>query len=131
MKTSYTAKPPYFQVSSTKAPPLPPLPSPSLLSHPAPRPRLTSISTAFFVALFLWLNGWLHHIWCYFTWWYYGSTHVEPWYLSTRRTLLCVYIRHTTHTRDMKLTHPYKNMLKPTIMCSQHLFAFHWINNCW
>ena len=27
---------------------------------------------------------------CCFTLWYYGSTHIEPSYLSTRRTLLCV-----------------------------------------
>ena len=30
------------------------------------------------------------HLMCYSTEWYYGSTHVKPWYLSTRRTLMCV-----------------------------------------
>ena len=30
------------------------------------------------------------HLMCYLTQWYYGSTHVQPWYLSIWRTLLCV-----------------------------------------
>ena len=30
------------------------------------------------------------HLMFYFTWWYYGSTHVKAWYLSVRRTLVCV-----------------------------------------
>ena len=35
------------------------------------------------------------HLMCYFTCWWYGSTHVEHWYVSTRRTLMCVYaIKH-------------------------------------
>ena len=29
------------------------------------------------------------HLICYFNQWYYGSTHVEPWYLSMRKTLMC------------------------------------------
>ena len=30
------------------------------------------------------------HLMCYFTWKYFGSKHVEPWYLSTRRLLFCL-----------------------------------------
>ena len=43
--------------------------------------------------LFLWLNGWLNdHIWCAILLndRYYGSAHVETWYLSARRTW-CVF----------------------------------------
>ena len=49
--------------------------------YPTPSPAL-------FVALFLWLNEWSRHIWCIIL--YYGSAHVQPWYLSTTRTLWCV-----------------------------------------
>ena len=42
--------------------------------------------------LFLWLNGWSHQIWCAILFNHNnGSTHVKSWwYLSTRRTLMCV-----------------------------------------
>ena len=60
-----------------------------ILSNP-PLLHPTSTPTALFVALFLWLNWWSRNIWCYFTYWYYGSTHIEPCYISTRRTLLLV-----------------------------------------
>ena len=49
--------------------------------YPTPSPAL-------FVALFLWLNEWSRHIWCIIL--YYGSTNVQPWYLSTTRNLWCV-----------------------------------------
>ena len=39
--------------------------------------------------------------------------------------------RHTTHTRVKRLTHPYKYILTPPVMCSQQLLVFHWIYNCW
>ena len=39
--------------------------------------------------------------------------------------------RHATHTRAKRLTHSYKYILEPPLMCSQQLFVFHWINNCW
>ena len=73
------------------------------------------------------------YLMCYSTHWYYGSTHVEPWYHSTRRTLLCDLCnnasnlrrldtcglllvlwfdimhthRHTVDTGAVILTHPY------------------------
>ena len=72
--------------------PLPILPiSPYFFKcFPTPHFLVTSnlTSSVLFVVLFLMLNGWSCHIWC--AEWWYGSTHVEPWYLSTRRTLMCV-----------------------------------------
>ena len=118
----------------------------------------TSVHPTLFVALFLWLNGWFRHIWCYFTWWHYGYIHAEPWYLSTTRTLQCVFMQHgvslmrssntwhgfllylishthtqtktqNTHTRVTRLRHPCKYILTPPVMCSQHLSVSQWINN--
>ena len=49
------------------------------------------------VALFLWLNEWSCHIWCAILLNdiidIIGSTHVEPWYISTRKNLMCVLFR--------------------------------------
>ena len=47
----------------------------------------TYIPIAHIITLFLCLNGWSCHIWCYSTYWYYGSTYVKPWYHSTKRIL--------------------------------------------
>ena len=43
------------------------------------------------VVMFLWLNGWSLHIWST-----HVSTHVKPWYLSTRRTLMFVLCNKTS-----------------------------------
>ena len=66
------------------------------------------------------------HLMCYFSQWYYGSIYVEPWYLSSRRPLLCVLCNkasskvwhicgfllvlwfNITHTRTHACTHTYK-----------------------
>ena len=37
--------------------------------------------------------------------------------------------RHTDHSGASRLTHPYKYMFTPPIMCSQQLSLFHWMNN--
>ena len=37
--------------------------------------------------------GIVRHLKCYFTWWYYGSIHVEPWHFSTKTTLLYVFMQ--------------------------------------
>ena len=68
------------------------------ISHPTPTPfsKIFPISFNFhphysfccLVSLTEWVIA--QHLMCYFTYWYYGSTHMEPWYLSTRKTLLCV-----------------------------------------
>ena len=60
-------------------------------------------------------------------WIYY----VDPWYLSTRITLLCVshtYMqRYTAHSGTNRLTPPYKYILIPPDTCSQKLSVLHWI----
>ena len=92
---------------------------------------------------------------CYFTYWYYGSKHVEPWYLCTRRNLMCVLCikassllrydtcvflpvlwfditltkRHTTHSGTTGMTQPNKNIFTRSVMCSQQLPLLHWMNN--
>ena len=87
----------------------------------------------------------------------YGSSHAEPWCLSTTRTLRCVLCNKTsvywnlphdvffasvliwyhTHTKTptvhigaYRLTHPHKYILTPPVMCSQQLSAlYHRMNN--
>ena len=57
---------------------------PSLL---LPTPNLTALP----VVLFLWLNGWMCHLWCAIL--LYDIMDVNMlglWYLSTKRTLICV-----------------------------------------
>ena len=61
-----------------------------------------------------------------------GPTHVEPWHYSTRRILLCVLCNKTSHTDTahvgvIRLTHPYKHILTPSVMCSQQLPVLSWI----
>ena len=83
MKIPYITYP-LFQILSTP------------LNHPPPPSSLPChlqplSPTALCVFLFLWLNGWSHHIWCAILRNdNNGSTHVEPCYLNTRRTLMCV-----------------------------------------
>ena len=36
---------------------------------------------------------------------------------------------HTAHTGANRLTHPYKYILTPPVMCSQQLSVLHWMNN--
>ena len=72
---------------------------------------------------------------CYLTWWYYGSTFVESWYLGTRSTLLCQgnsdLISHTqTHIVHRGLnrltqTDTYKFILTPPITCSPSSFVYY------
>ena len=104
----------------------------------------------FFCGLVLWLNRWSHHIWCViFTDWYYGSTHVTPWYLLCfvqqgvslpRSNTWCGFLqvlwfditykkRHTTHSGANRLTHPNKYILTSPVMCWQQLSVLHWMNN--
>ena len=65
----------------------------SLYCLPLPLFQILSIPpTPLLPVLFLWLNGWSHQIWCAILFNHNnGSTHVKSWwYLSTRRTLMCV-----------------------------------------
>ena len=76
MKTPlYCLTPFFFQILSN-------LPSP-VAANPYPH-----CSFCCLVFLTKWVIA--PHLMCYFAEWYYGSTHIKPWYLSTRRTLMCV-----------------------------------------
>ena len=66
---------------------------PSLFSNfvqplPVPSNLQSHCSFCCLVSLAEWLIA--PHLMWYFTYCYYSSTYVEPWYLSTRMTLVCV-----------------------------------------
>ena len=144
MKTgpSYIAYPPFYFKFFPASPSLSP-----------PTPNHTALS----VVLFLWLNGWLCHIW-----WAIllndKPLHVEPWYLGARKTFMCVLCNnassllrsdtwcvfllalwfdithtnthtqtHTAHSGASRLIHHINIYLHH--MCSQQLFLLHWMNN--
>ena len=69
-------QPPLFQILSTT-------PTTSL-SPSAPTPTVLS------GVLFLSLNGWTHHIWCAILLNDNMDLYVQPWYLSSLGTLMCV-----------------------------------------
>ena len=69
-------QPPLFQILSTT-------PTTSL-SPPAPTPTVLS------GVLFLSLNGWTHHIWCAILLNDNMDLYVQPWYLSSLGTMMCV-----------------------------------------
>ena len=101
-----------------------------------------------FVVLLLWLNGWSHHIW-------YTAllndnmdlmmlrlgTIVRPWCVLCARGLthdlvfdwypdLMSHTRthahtHTLHSWVSRLTHPYKYIFTPPVICSQQLPLLH------
>ena len=123
-----------------------------ILSIPSPPfSNFVPHSPCSFVALLLWLNRWSHHIWCViFNDWYYGSTHVMPWYLLMcfvqhgvslpRSNTWCGFLqvlwfditykkRNTTHSGANRLTHPDKYILTSPVMCWQQLSVLHWMNN--
>ena len=95
-----------------------------------PLPPISSSPTALFVALFHCFNGWLRHIWCV------TLLNIMDLHMSILGTIVppggpC-YVFHThppTHTGVNTLTHPYKHILTPPVMCSQQQFLLHWINN--
>ena len=65
-----------------------------------------------------------------------GSKFTEVWHIMRyfASTLIWYHThkqRHATPARAKALTEPYKYILKPPVMCSQQLFVFHWISNCW
>ena len=88
---------------------------------------------------------------CYFAYRYYGSTNVEPWYHSTRRTFFYVarcqghwgltffasiLIRYHTYTcKDTQHTQglidllPFKYISTPPVTCAQQFGVLHWMIN--
>ena len=69
-------------------------------------PPLLATTTALFVTLFLWQNG---------------STHAKPWYLGTRRNLMCAFSTRFQVYWCLKLNvvYIYIYILTPQVMCSQ------------
>ena len=148
----YIAKLIFWSIPSWQRVPNPPIlwRSP-YITYPPPYPP-----NPFFKFCFISLNEWvvaphlvLFIVLC-FTSLHYGSTHVEPWYLSTTSTLRCVlwnkvssllsskawqdfllllWFDITKHTRRPRLAHPYKYILTPYVMCSKHLPALNWMKN--
>ena len=123
-------------------------PPPTSLSPP------TLISTVLSVFIFLWLSGWLHHIWCAILlndnmhlhksslgtlvpeepWCvFYSTRHQVDWGLTQCGFLLVHWFdithtqTHTVHSWARRLTHPYKYIFTPPIMCSQQLPLLHWM----
>ena len=123
------------------------LPTPSLtpifqiLSNPPcslspPNPTLAVLS----VVVFLWLNGWSCHIWCAilqnnnmdlhvlslgsFTLMFVYATRYIMWFFIG--TLIWYHMqKHTAHLGTSRLTHPYKYIVTPAVMCSQQLPLLH------
>ena len=115
-----------------KTPPI--LPTAPLFSNfVLPPPSTPAPARTLFVALFLWLNGWLRHICCvnfYLVtlWIQFAHNHVKPlistYHTKTMRCVLCKGVcsqRHKAHTEANRLTRLYKCILTPPFMCSQQL----------
>ena len=122
------------------------------LHHWNPTPPLPLCSFCCLVSFTEWVIT--PHFMCYFTYWYYGSTmsnlstlvpegpccvfHAKRcqgyWVWQILWFLLAFYFDIThphikTHSWTNRLTHPYKYILTPPVMCSQQLFVLHWLNN--
>ena len=104
-----------------------------------------------FCCLILWLDGLSCHIWCAILLndtmdlhmsslgtlipggldvFFYATRHQVYWCL-----VFCWYcdsISHThtktQHSRSIRLTHPYKNIFTPPVMCSEQLCLLQWMN---
>ena len=120
-------------------------------------PFASNPTTAHSVVFFLWLNGWLRHVWCAT----FLNDIVDVQMLSFRTLMhvLCNKVssllrsdtwysfllvlwfdithtnkhkhtqRHTTHSGASRPTLPSKYIFTPTVMCSQQLSLSHWMNN--
>ena len=120
---------------------------PNSLSPPTPTP------TGLSVVLFLWINGWSSHVWCAILLNYNMDLHMSglctlvpegPWcvFYVTRRqvywglthnvvftgTLIWYHTHkhtHKAHSGASRLTHPYKYLFTPPVMCWQQLPLLH------
>ena len=138
MKTPYIAYPPppiLFQILSNTL-------SSTFLSPP------TSTQTVLSVVLFLWLNGWSCHSWCAILlnnnmdlhmsshgtlvpegpWCVFYATRCQAYWGLTYNVVFywyCVLISQTPklqqHTQTSGLTHLYKCIFTPLVMCSKEL----------
>ena len=88
-------------------------PTPTSLSAPPPAP------TVFSVVMFLWLNGTLvpERPWCVF-----HETRHQVYQSLTLNVVftgtLIWYQSHTAHSGASRLTHPYRYIFTPPLMCS-------------
>ena len=142
MKAPYITYPyPSFKICPNAS-----LPLSRHLQHPPP-------------LLFLWLNGWSYHIWCVILLNDVMNLHMlglgnlvpeKPWcvFCAIRRqvywglihnvfltgTLIWYHTRtnthrHITHWGAKRLTHPYKYIFTPLVLCSQQLCLLQWMDN--
>ena len=61
-----------------------------------------------------------------------GIKFTEVWHIMWffAGTLIWYHIhKHTVHSEGSRLTHPYKYILTPPVVCSQQLSVLHWLNN--
>ena len=106
------------------------------------------------VVFFLWLNRWLRHICVLFysmISWMYTCRALGPWCIFMQQAVKFTEVwhmmfflfvlwydithaythihtqRHTAHPGASRLTHPYKYIFIPTVMCSQQLSLLHWM----
>ena len=137
---------------------IPLLSPPPTHTHPPFRLKLPTL-TALSVISFLWLNGWLRHIWCVIllkdimvlhipslctlvpegrSCVFYATRHQVYWGLI--QVSFCWYSdlfdithtnthKHTAYSEASRLTHPYKYIFLPSVMCSMQLSLLHWMNN--
>ena len=143
-----TPPPPILWRLSYIAYPPPPLFSNFVPSLPS---SLSPNHTVLFVVLFLWLNGWSHHIWCAIllndnmnlhmfslgtlvpegAWCVFYATRCQVYWGLTHDVVFYCYSdffithtnaqKHTTHSGASRLTHLYKYILTPPVVCSWHL----------
>ena len=121
-----------------------------IISWSPPTPTPTVLSGT----LFLWLNGWSHHIWCAIflndnmdqhmlnlgilvlegPWCVFYATRCQVYWGLTHSVVFYWYFiwfahtqtqTHTAHSEASILTYPYKYMFTPLVMCSQHLPLLH------
>ena len=141
-----------------KTPHIWPAPFFQILSNPPPSPLPPTTPTALTVESFLWLNGWLCHIWCAILlndildlqvlsvgnlvlegpWhMFYGRRH-QVYRDLTHNAILCWYSDLISHTQTHTQRHTVHSgasrlthpyIFTPHVMCSQQLSLLHWINS--
>ena len=127
---------------------IPLLSPPPTHTHPPFRLKLPTL-TALSVISFLWLNGWLRHIWCVILLKDIMVLHIPSFCTlvvlcnkassllrpDTGVFLLVLWFvwyhthKHTAYSEASRLTHPYKYIFLPSVMCSMQLSLLHWMNN--
>ena len=131
--------PPFFEIFSI------PRCLPCCLEPPAPLLIMLSCffgwmgDCATFGVLFYLMRSWMYPCralgpWCVFyatrCQVYWGLTHVAfCWYSDLISQTQTHTQTHTAYSGASRLTHPYKYIFSPTVMCSQQPSLLHWMNN--